>query len=281
MKTVFLLLFHLCLPLLAGAGELVIEPAVIAAGEVALIRWSDQGAMAGTVEFNGRVFTLDKTDHGGRALLGTDLDTAPGIYPIRVRLAGSDLLVKGHLRVVLAQRPEERLTLPDAMVSPKDPAILKRIEREQVLLKSIFAQQSAGAVPGSFRLPVSDPIGSLFGMRRILNGQPRSPHAGIDFRSPRGAPVKASAAGVVAYVGDLYYTGLTAVVDHGGGLFTLYCHLGQLDCVAGQVLQPDEILGRVGSTGRSTGAHLHWGVKLRGDRIDPLALAALLNGKKS
>jgi murein DD-endopeptidase MepM/ murein hydrolase activator NlpD len=118
-------------------------------------------------------------------------------------------------------------------------------------------------------------------LRRVLNGQPRSPHAGIDFRSPRGTPVKASAPGVVAWVGDLYFTGLTVVVDHGGGLYTLYCHLDRIDCSAGQILTSHEILGRVGSTGRSTGAHLHWGVKLRGDRVDPLALTSLLNGKKS
>jgi len=281
MKAVFWLVLCLCLPVLARAGALTIEPPVIAAGEVALLRWSDSGAVTGEVEFNGRTFALAKTDYGGQALLGSDLDTTPGTYPVRVRLAGSGLLVEGQVRVVSVRRPEERLTLPDAMVSPKDPAILKRIEHDQALLKDVFARHTAGAVPETFRLPVNNPIGSPFGFRRILNGQPRSPHAGIDFRSPLGTPVKASAAGVVVYVGDLYYTGLTVVMDHGGGLFTLYCHLDQIDCVVGQTLRPAEVLGRVGSSGRSTGAHLHWGAKLRGDRVDPLALTTLLGGKKS
>ncbi len=280
MKAVLLVALFLCLPVLAGAGQLTITPALIVPGEVALLRWSDRGAVAGEVEFNGRTFDLDPAVHGGQALLGVDLGMAPGTYPVRVRLAGSGFLIEGQVRVVTAQRPEERITLPESMVSPKDPAVIKRIERDQALLKAVFANHTAGAVPETFRPPVDDPIGSRFGLRRILNGQPRSPHAGVDFRSPRGTPVKVSAAGQVAFLGELYYTGLTVVVDHGGGLFSLYCHLDQIDCVAGQILRPAEVLGRVGSTGRSTGAHLHWGVKLRGDRVDPLALVTLLDGKK-
>ncbi len=280
MKTVLFLGICLFLPVLAGAGQLTLEPAVIAVGEVALLRWSDREAVAGEVEFNGRSFPLVMAGQGGQALLGTDLDTAAGSYPVRVRLDGSEAVVEGRLQVVSAQRAEERLTLPEGMVSPQDPAVLQRIAREQKLLKEIFARQTAGPIPATFQLPVADPIGSPFGLRRILNGKPRSPHAGVDFRSPLGTPVKASAAGRVVYAGDLYYTGLTVVVDHGGGLFSLYCHLDRITCAVDQLLGPAEVLGQVGSTGRSTGPHLHWGVKLRGDRVDPLALTSLLGGKK-
>lgn len=280
MKAVLFFVLCFCPPVLACAGQLNLEPAVIAVGEVALVRWNDNGPVAGQVEFNGRTFALDKTVYGGQALLGTDLDTPPGTYPVRVRLTGSGLFVEREVRVVSAQRPEERLTLPEAMVSPKDPALLKRIEQERALLKAVFARNTVGTVPTAFKLPVADPIGSPFGLRRILNGKPRSPHAGIDFRSPKGTQVKVSAGGAVAYVGDLYYTGKTVVVDHGGGLFSLYCHLDQIGCVTDQALRVSDVIGRVGSTGRSTGAHLHWGVKLRGDRIDPLAVATLLGAKK-
>ncbi|MEJ2201292.1 MAG: M23 family metallopeptidase, partial [Desulfuromonadaceae bacterium] len=94
-------------------------------------------------------------------------------------------------------------------------------------------------------------------------------------------PVHSSAAGLVAYVGELYYTGITIIIDHGNGLYSLYCHLDSAQCAAGRRVSSGEPIGRVGSSGRSTGAHLHWGIKLRGERIDPLALAALLGGKKS
>jgi murein DD-endopeptidase MepM/ murein hydrolase activator NlpD len=270
-----------CLSALVQVGELRLEPDRIAPGEVALVRWIDTAPISGEVTFNGSPIALDATDQGGVALVGTDLETAPGEYPVRLRLAGGSEMIEGCLRVVAARRPEERLTLPKAMVSPQDPAVLKRIERDQKLLRRIFAVRSPGTLPKSFVLPVADPMGSPFGLRRILNGEPRSPHAGVDFRSPRGTPVKASAAGRVAFTGDLYYTGLTVVIDHGHGLFSLYCHLRSIDCAATQVVAGGATLGRVGSTGRSTGPHLHWGVKLRGDRVDPLALAALLRGKKS
>jgi murein DD-endopeptidase MepM/ murein hydrolase activator NlpD len=123
-------------------------------------------------------------------------------------------------------------------------------------------------------------VSSPFGLRRILNGQPKSPHAGVDFRSPAGTAVRAAARGRVAFAGELYYTGRTVILDHGEGLFSLYAHLQTLACSPEAVLEAGTVLGTVGSTGRSTGPHLHWGVKLRGDRLDPLALTELLSGEK-
>ncbi len=140
------------------------------------------------------------------------------------------------------------------------------------MLSSLFADSASPPLWGGFRRPVDDPFGSTFGLRRILNGQPRAPHAGIDFRSPRGTPVRASGRGRVAFVGDLYFTGRTVILDHGAGLFSLYAHLERSRCRTGELLEGGAILGEVGSSGRSTGPHLHWGFKLRGDRIDPLAL---------
>ncbi len=260
------------------AGSLRIEPAVVAPGETALLSWAGATKENGTVEFNGRSFPLLPDGQGGVALLGTDLETPPGDYPVRVRR--SEAAAEGHLRVVAVVRKEERIRLPKVMVSPEDPVILQKIERERTLLRKVFAGRTPGAIPRRFLRPVADPLGSPFGLRRILNGEPRSPHAGVDFHSPRGTPVKASADGTVVYSGELYFSGLTVIIDHGEGLFTLYCHLSEVNCAVGRELAAQKILGRVGSSGRATGAHLHWGAKLRGDRIDPLALAVLINGKK-
>jgi len=273
--------FWLVVTALAWGDELRLEPEAIAPGEVALARWMASGPTAGELRFNDKWIPLEPGEEGGRALLGLDLGAAPGDYPLSLRRPGEEERRIGTLKVTAKKRPEERLTLPKAYVSPQDPAVLKRIERESKLLRQIFSVRSPGPLPTEFVLPVGDPMGSPFGLRRILNGEPRSPHAGVDFRSPRGTVVGASAAGRVAFTGDLYYTGLTVLVDHGDGLYSLYCHLESLDCAPNQPVAPGTPLGRVGSSGRSTGPHLHWGVKLRGDRVDPLALTTLLGGKKS
>ncbi|TRO79466.1 M23 family metallopeptidase [Desulfuromonas acetexigens] len=266
---------------LAWGDELRLEPEVIAPGEVALARWIASGPTVGELRFNDKLIPLEPGEEGGWALLGLDLGADPGDYPLRLRLPGGTERPVGTLKVTAKKRPEERLTLPKAYVSPQDPAVLQRIERESKLLRQIFSVRSSVPLPTAFVLPVGDPMGSPFGLRRILNGQPRSPHAGVDFRSPRGTVVGAGGAGRVVFTGDLYYCGLTAIVDHGDGLYSIYCHLESLDCAPNQTVDLGTPLGRVGSTGRSTGPHLHWGVKLRGDRVDPLALTTLLGGKKS
>jgi murein DD-endopeptidase MepM/ murein hydrolase activator NlpD len=166
------------------------------------------------------------------------------------------------------------------MVSPQKPEVLRRIERERRLLAELFSRQGTPPLWERFVLPVEDPVGSPFGLRRVLNGQPRSPHAGVDFRSPRGRAVRASARGLAVFAGELYFTGRTVILDHGGGLFSLYAHLDSIGCREGELLDAGAVLGAVGSTGRSTGPHLHWGVKLQGDRVDPLALVGLLGGER-
>ena len=124
--------------------------------------------------------------------------------------------------------------------------------------------------------PVADPVSSIFGKRRFLNGQPRAPHSGTDFRSSRGTPVRTIAAGRTVMVSELFYTGRTVVVDHGAGLLSLYAHLSSSDLLPGQFLAAGETVGLVGSTGRSTGPHLHLTVRLHGERVDPLALIELM-----
>jgi murein DD-endopeptidase MepM/ murein hydrolase activator NlpD len=105
-----------------------------------------------------------------------------------------------------------------------------------------------------------------------LNGEPKSPHSGTDFRSPLGRVVRAPAHSRVAFVGDLYYTGRTVILDHGSSVYSLYAHLLKPLCEAGQQIKAGQPIGKVGSTGRSTGAHLHWTIKIRGAKVDPLEL---------
>jgi murein DD-endopeptidase MepM/ murein hydrolase activator NlpD len=279
----WLLLFLLLFPSQVWGGDLSLQPAVIDNGGVALLRWAGETPSVAVARFNGRLYYLHPTPSSALALLGADLELAAGNYPVEVSVVdrrGETAFFHLSLEVRQAVRPEERLTLPPEMVTPRDPAVLQRIDRERALLAELFTRQTTPPLWDSFTYPVSDPVGSPFGLRRILNGQPKSSHAGVDFRSPAGTAVRAAARGKVAFAGELYYSGQTVILDHGEGLFSLYAHLQTLGCGPGELMEAGAVLGTVGSTGRSTGPHLHWGVKLRGDRVDPLALAELLKGEK-
>jgi murein DD-endopeptidase MepM/ murein hydrolase activator NlpD len=115
-----------------------------------------------------------------------------------------------------------------------------------------------------------------FGQRRILNGQPRSSHAGVDFASATGTLVRAAQCGRIALAENLFFSGGTVVIDHGLGLYTFYGHLSAILVKEGQRVQAGVPVGKVGATGRATGPHLHWSVRLNGARVNPLALVAAL-----
>ena len=108
-----------------------------------------------------------------------------------------------------------------------------------------------------------------FGSLRILNKQKRNPHSGMDIAAPRGRSVKSAEAGRVLFVGDLFFTGNVIYIDHGNGLLSLYAHLSKISVKKDQVIKRGQIIGKVGKTGRATGAHLHWSVYLNGNAVDP------------
>ncbi len=273
-----LLLWLILAPVVVHAGDLTLVPPSIENGGVSRLRYLGEPPATAIARCNGKVIHLTPDAGGATALVGVDLDTSPGDYPVTVEVvdsSGHSALLETALQVRAATRPVERLTLPEAMVSPRDPEILRRIDRERAQIDQLLAGRSPAAAIPVFELPVPDPAGSVFGLRRVLNGQPRSPHAGLDFRSPAGRPVRVAAPGRVVFAGDLYYSGTTVIVDHGDGLFSQYAHLQELRCRVGQDLIQGDVVGIVGSTGRATGPHLHWALRLRGDRVDPLAVLAL------
>jgi murein DD-endopeptidase MepM/ murein hydrolase activator NlpD len=169
-----------------------------------------------------------------------------------------------------------RLTVDDLYVEP--PAeVIARIQEETALLAALWeASVPERLWTGAFARPVPDPANSVFGSRSVFNGQPRSPHAGADFRSGAGTAVRAPNAGRVVLARDLYFSGHTVVIDHGLGLLSLFAHLSRIDVVVDAPVAAGQVIGLVGATGRVTGAHLHWAVRLNGARVDPLSLLALL-----
>ena len=164
---------------------------------------------------------------------------------------------------------EQRLTIKNRRQVNPLPEDLERIRRDRSEMDSAFRHFAAGPAVTEFSLPAEGPISSPFGLKRFLNDQPRSPHSGLDIAAPEGAPIAAPAPGRVTAVGDYFFNGKTVLVDHGQGLVTMYCHMSATTVAVGDQVQEGDLLGRIGQTGRVTGAHLHWSVSLNDVRVDP------------
>jgi murein DD-endopeptidase MepM/ murein hydrolase activator NlpD len=159
--------------------------------------------------------------------------------------------------------------LPQATVTP-DPALQARIDKENAAVAAARLAHAAVAYwTGGFAWPVEGPISGVYGTARILNGEPRQPHYGVDIAAPEGTPVAAPADGIVTLAArDMVLTGGTIVIDHGQGLSSTLMHLSAVLVTVGRFVQQGEIVGRVGHTGRATGPHLDWRMNWRGQRID-------------
>ncbi len=222
-------------------------------------------------------FTDDSRRHDWRALIGIDLDAAPGAYTVRVSAVSDAGPVETsiELRVIPKTFPTRRLTVDEAFVNPPASA-LARINAEQKEMAAIWAASAASRLWTEFIRPVPQAANSAFGTRSVFNKQPRSAHSGADFLSPAGTPIKAAAAGRVMLAKNLYYSGNTVIIDHGLGVFSLFAHLSRIDVTSGTDVAVRQIIGLVGATGRVTGPHLHWTVRVAGARVDPLAVLEVL-----
>lgn len=197
----------------------------------------------------------------------------PSAYRLTAERADrSPLTATGEIDVLAKQFPEQRLTVESKFVNPPKSA-LQRIEREKKKLGAIYARRTPLPPPSSpFVAPVPGDPTSEFGTRRFFNGEPRAPHPGIDLHASLGTPVVVSGPGRVALASDLYYSGGTVIVDHGGGLFTVYAHLSKIATKEGALVGAGDPVGLSGATGRVTGPHLHWGARVGEAIFDPRAL---------
>jgi murein DD-endopeptidase MepM/ murein hydrolase activator NlpD len=221
------------------------------------------------------------SSHGDRqvAVAGVDLDARPGPHPWRIEIrqsAQTAQTLSGYLTVSARDFRVQRLTLPQGMVD-LDPETERRALSEGERLRAIYRTVTPARLwRGRFIRPIGgEESGSGFGARRVINGQPRAPHSGVDYSAPTGTSVFAANAGRVALVAEFFFPGRLVIIDHGLGLHTAYFHLDRISATQGQAVERGEIIGAVGATGRATGPHLHFGVQIGEARVDPEALLAL------
>jgi len=257
-----------------------VEARSIQPGELALLTvvTPDATDVMAAHAFGRRVATYRVDRTRWRTLVGIDLSTPPGRYPVTFdsTVDGRRLATTSTLDVRDKAFPTRELSVADAFVNP--PASeAARIAAEGARLDAIWKVETPQRLWDSpFVRPVVEPANSAFGSRSVFNGQMRTPHSGADFLSPAGTPVHAPAGGRVVLAAPLYYSGNTVVIDHGLGLYSLFAHFSAIAVHEGDLVTAGDVLGRVGATGRVTGPHLHWAVRVGGARVDPLSVLAML-----
>ncbi len=253
-------------------GEIILaklkdEPSV----QRVTLRWFDQI----------RILEFPKNDMAGTpfALLGIDLNTKPKSYPLEITIEHPDRSAQASpqsLVVELKKFPSTNLRVATAMTSPP-PRELELIRRESELVSEVLSLVSPEwLAEGTFLspLPGLEPYPN-FGQRRVYNKSNTSIHSGVDIAAPWGTPTLASNGGRVVLAGRLYFSGYTVIIDHGQGVFTYYCHFSKLLVKRGNLVKRGQAIANIGSTGRSTGPHLHWSAMILNARVDPFALLSL------
>jgi murein DD-endopeptidase MepM/ murein hydrolase activator NlpD len=209
------------------------------------------------------------------ALVGADLDAKPALLTVLVKamtLAGSQQESQISLRIKPKAFKKESFSVAQEF-EPLSPEALARIRKDQEEFSRAFMTSAPQRLwEGRFLFPVSSEVTSPFGYRRVINGTPRAPHTGVDLRAASGTEVIAANHGRVALLGDFFFSGHSLVLDHGGGLHTMYFHLSEFKVETGAAVRKGEVIALSGMSGRVTGPHLHWGARLSGARVDPFEL---------
>jgi len=231
------------------------------------IRWMDQDFVPSVSQWNGHYVAI--------VMLGTDILTVkPGSQTLLIRAwaGGNETVWHRSVRIIGRTYPRQELSLPSKMVTPPT-AMLERIKAERArtqTAKHTWSDQRLWRLP--FHRPVTGKFTSVYGLQRVLNGKPKDPHRGVDFRAPTGTAVEAVADGRVILAESHYYAGNSMYIDHGNGVISLYFHLGKFDVFPGDFVKKGQIIGRAGSTGRATGPHLHLSISVQGQLVNPVPL---------
>lgn len=257
-------------------GFLLDVPDTVYGGEPFVITLAGQGLKQVTYEWRGKSVTvraghMGQQPYTGSVALAVPLGEKARTLPLRLHAVWEDRkeTMSADLPVGTRTYPVQRLTVARKYVTP-DPSVEARIKEDRKRFRTAVSEISRHKY---WELPLERPVpgtlSSTFGLRRFFNGQERSPHRGLDFRAQAGDPVAALETGTVVLAEEQYYGGNTVIVDHGLGLFSVYLHLSAFKVTQGQRIERGETVGLIGSTGRSTGPHLHLSLVVLGESVDP------------
>ena len=275
--------------LLGGLGLLALPTAALAAGKAAqsnvwpralavpggVVRLSLGPAAQPPAAFAGEVPLLVFGDMiEWTAVVGIALSAPVGAAHITVAATADSPARQVPYTVADKRYREQRLTVAPRTVdlSPENQARYERERDHQAVVMATFSTPRPERL--LMQVPTPGRRSSSFGLRRVFNGQARNPHSGMDIAAATGTPVNAPLPGKVIDTGDYFFNGQTVWLDHGGGLLSMVCHLSAIHAQVGDVVQTGQRIGAVGTTGRATGPHLHWGVMLNRSMVDPALFLA-------
>jgi len=261
-----------------GKVSIAVSAGTPALGDPVVVEVAANGTVDNLVlRWKGAAWPMRETAPGRyEGLIGVDLDDpeGPAVVAAEGFLDGARFRAEAKLAISPRKFAVQKLTLPKGMAE-FDNATLLRIGAEAADLSRRFSRVTPPRWRTPFLPPVEEYRPTNFGARRVINGVPRMPHAAVDIRLPGGTPVRAIADGHVVFAGEQFFGGRSVVIDHGGGVFSVYYHLKELSVAEGQEISRGDRVGSVGATGRATGSHLHFGVRVPGGRVDPTRLLAL------
>jgi murein DD-endopeptidase MepM/ murein hydrolase activator NlpD len=255
-----------------AAAPLVWPTSSSVPGGVVLVPVGDVNTQRPTVTYGNRSVMVRAKGDAWVAVVGIALAAKPDqAQTLKVTDAQGQGQERGvNFKLQRKQYPEQRLKVAPGHVDLSAPD-QARAARERSHLAAVLGHFATTREPATLRMqaPVDGPRSSSFGLRRVFNGQPRSPHSGMDLAAPTGTSVRSAAAGEVVDTGDYFFSGNCVIVDHGQGFISLYCHLSAIDTTPGTLVEAGALLGKVGATGRVTGPHLHFSVYLNAQSVDP------------
>jgi murein DD-endopeptidase MepM/ murein hydrolase activator NlpD len=237
-------------------------------GGVAHVVVGEANAPAPTVKSGASPVWVVKRGAQWVAVVGIALSAKAGAQKVSVTQADGNVR-EVTFDIKTKAYPTQALKLAPAMVDPPK-EVQERIAQERAHLASVRAAWNAReSTDAVLDIPAQGRLSSRYGVRRVLNGQPRAPHAGLDVAIGTGTPIHAASDATVLDAGDYYYCGKTMFLDHGNGLLTMHCHLSEFIARVGERVKRGERIALSGGTGRATGPHLHWSVYLNGESVDP------------
>jgi hypothetical protein len=263
-----------------GRSPLTWEPAKLVNGSPVLFRltWANFSEVKGDFLGQGINFRYSGGCHCWYAFAGVGLETKPGVYTLHLsgqRAGMADTSLSFPVKVRAAHYPFSTIKVAPAFVEPPKEAQAVIEAADGAKKRAFLATDPNPLWSGSFTPPADAETSGVFGTARIYNGKKKGQHTGLDFRVSTGTPVHATNAGTVILARPLYFEGNCVMLDHGQGLLTIYMHLSEFKVKEGEKVAAGQVIALSGGTGRSTGPHLHFAVRWRGEYLDPRTLLEL------